>query len=768
MDNLKAELKALKRTINEPEPENTDAVDFYELYNALTIKRSGMEEHKPLSTVAHYKNDQFSMVIAGYFNLCCALYKARFGDLKKKQGGQKTRLDASLTEFLYMLGERESPEVVEVVSKFIQERMSKNTLRNNQFPLSVSYSQEDSIIAKVETLLPTRSVVRMYLEYFYKIVYPFFPYVDRKAFDAKVFSIVVAPAEDSPISLKIDDRFDLIIISILLIIMRLTHISLPPSFNDQIFNRYPINTEYISEALAILSLFKITRKTKLALVQALFYLRLYLMYAPEDGDGSELTQSQTLFSMIVQSAYTIGLNRDASNHTQMNFDKDHANLWRRIWLGILEVDRTVSTLAGHICLVQNLNSYKVDFPHLDEADLPLDRAIVEEYQRSEKLLKMYYDLGNMVNNIASSPRVCEIMDLLKRMQVYVQINYSILDMRRLSESAEAEKDMVNFNNSKKIMHNFILRGLQLAVFQSLSLHYESMKHQDSSKMKEFFQLNLQITIEVSNLSYKLLTNQYADYVDANHRFYLNRYIENVFQRSMNSLISLIIRLYHSLDLLSRGIGLSELIPTLTDTVDITFRVLSGMNVLMQNALGIRYYQAFKMSLKYKFYVRSLRKEGYKCIRDTIDFINAKFLDDPIARLNMLQRIDLKMSPATALIELDSMNQLVNTSTSFLESLGEMMQTAEILNDEMLSSEDIIWEPSFKALPQTELRGATPIDDATLLRGLGVDELDPATGHDTQDTSGLINLDQLLTVNGPLDFEQLLRRSDENYEWLSKL
>lgn len=763
---LRAQIQSLQSSVVGSHELDTDTVDFYELYNALHTKRSSMEEHKPLCSVTHYKKDQFSAVLSGYFNLCCALFKAKYGDLKKKQESQKTRLDASLTEFLYLLGERESPEVVEVVSKFIQERMPKNDQNNNiSFLLPNKHTKgTDTILSHVQSLLPTLGVIKLYLNRFYQFIYPYFPFVDKKVLNERIFTILRAQDDESAVSIVIDDKFDMLSLAQLLIILRMVHIAQPSCTKDVVLKQNPISAELIGSAVTIISLFKITRKTKLSVIQTLILLRLYLLYAPEDGDGSELTQSQTLFAMIVQSAYAIGLNRDASNHPQMDFDKDLSNLWRRVWYGILDIDRVISTLAGHICCIQNLHSYNVEFPIVDETDSLIDREVTEEYRRSEPLLKMYYDLSNMVNNLANSPRVCDLLDLLNRMEVYVNINYSLETMQPLVESTSDAADVTNFINSKRFLHQFQVYSFKLAVYQSLTLHYESLEYQDPKKSREFLVKNLEAAQNVTNIACKFLMNQYNNYVDSDHKFYLNRFIENVFQRAMNTLISLLIRLYHASDLMSRSIG-NNSEALVGEITELTFRIASGVNVLVQNTLGTKYYQAFKTSLKYKFYIRSLRSEGYKCIRDTIEFIDDKFLDDPAARLTMLLRIDLTLGTSTALKQLDSMNYLITSSREFLLQVKNIVSGFDILEDKSLSNEQVIWEPSFKQLSLNEIRGVQTVDDATLLRGLGVGEFLP---REVEQTSNSLNLGQLLTVNGPVRFDDLFKTNEEYDDWLSRL
>lgn len=765
--------------------ENNDKVDFYELYNSLIIKRSGMEEHKPLSSLAHYKKDQYVMIMVGYFNLCATLYKAKYGDHKRKTGNKKTRLDASLTEFLYLLGERESPEVVEVVSKFIKERVPKNHTKNNHFP-NVGEEKDpdiqDNVKRMAERLLPPKRIIRLLLDRFYKYVYPYFPFIDKTFFDDRLFnSILVSNDLDSPITVIIEEKFDFVLLANFLIILRMTYIGLPPvsalSDKEKILMSYPISTECIATALSALSIFKIMRKTKLTIVQALMYFRMYCNFAPEDGDGGELTQSQILFGSIVQSAYTIGLNRDASRHSQMNFDKEYANLWRRLWLGILETDRFFSTIAGHLPLIQNLNSYEIRFPDSLPTDTKLDAAMTDDLKRSQRILKLYYDLANMVNNLTSAPRVSDLTDLLRQMNVYVNINYSCNGMVPLASVPEDEYDAVNFNNNKRLQHTLQSMGLSLAVYHALSVHYESTQNQNIPKLKEYTTHLLRTTVSLSNILYKFLSNGFRGYIDENHKYFLLRYSENMLQRVINSFIGILTRCYHTVDLISRGIGSDELIRPIHDTINVTFRAASGMNVLMQNTLGTKYYQAFKTSLKYKFYLRSLRKDGYKCIRDTMQFLNQKFPDDPMSRLSLLQRLDLKMRPQTVLQELDTMNCFVNCSPTEIHHWMSIIQESAILNDQVLSSEQIIWEPSFKTLPMYDLRG-TDVTSTTpginMVHGMDM-PFTPGMSSDIMSTDvssiGMMNLDEALNLDGQglnMDYTDFMKDSAGNTDWLFKL
>lgn len=60
--------------------------------------------------------------------------------------------------------------------------------------------------------------------------------------------------------------------------------------------------------------------------QALLLYHYYLKDSPEDGDGLSLTNSQLITGFIMQSALSMGLNRDPSNFIHFEGNIRTANL----------------------------------------------------------------------------------------------------------------------------------------------------------------------------------------------------------------------------------------------------------------------------------------------------------------------------------------------------------------------------------------------------------------------------------------------------------
>ncbi|KAH3684209.1 hypothetical protein WICPIJ_004852 [Wickerhamomyces pijperi] len=673
-----------------PDDSYNETVDFYD-YNTLTFKRSCMEEEKPLSSSSHAKRDPYLLLMQGYSNLCNTLFKSKFGDLKRKPKNKKSRLDASLTEFLLLLGESKTPEINTVVENFIQARSEKHI-----FPNVGNSNDLDLLKTQIESLLPNKSVLKLYFERFKEVLYPFFPFVDLKFFEDRIFNEIVngGNQQDSKITLIIEDKFDIIHLATFLIILRLTYISLPDSDQGELL-RTPISPEFITKALYCISRFNTMRKTKLPLIQVLLYLKIYFNYSPEDGDGSKLGQSYILFGDIVSSSFVAGINRDPSNSSQLSYDGDFSNLIRRVWHGILEIDRIYSPISGNLCLIQE-DSYKVLLPQLVAGeDSEIEIEIANEYKKSRRLLKLFCDLSKLINNVAKPPNVLEILKITAAMKSYLNINYNLRSMKPLKGEPKDKQKTHNFQNSKTLLYNLQANSLILSVYQNLSLIYETNDHFDVNKWKNFQFKALELAMELYNIIYKLLKHGYQDFVDRDHYFYLNRYIENTVQRVLNTLFSMLIRLYHSEDLIARGVAPPEKSSVIEELTSLTFKIAAGLNTLMQSTLGSKYYQAFKSSFRYKFLLRSLNKDGYKCIRNTASFINERFPSDPGKKYLMLRKLELRSNPKNVLNELDNSNIFITLSNPELSDLLNILKSCEILNDPFYSMDDLIWTTSFK-------------------------------------------------------------------------
>lgn len=752
-----------------------DTIDFYQSYNSLTIKRSCMEDHKPLCSSAIVKKDHYLSLVAGYFFLCSVLRKV--SKVKGAHPRKNKQIDSSLSMCLELLGENESPFLKEIISRFAQERFHSDDPKSLLFPLSslTNISKPlyiNELKCDIEKMLPPKSVISLYLNRFFKYIYPFFPVVGEVFYKTRMLNLILkSQTEDSSIELNIEDKFDFAFVATLLIFLRFSYISIgiPTTADDSILLENPISPHFITAAQTALSQFKLMRKTKLHIVQALYYLRSYLSFAPEDGDGQELNQSQILLGTLIQSAFSMGMNRDAEHYTHLNKYYGYRNLWRKMWISILEMDRVGAVLSGQSCIVQNINSYEMKFPELRKEETAVEHAIVDEMQREQRLYLLYLDLSNEVNNMGPPTKVADVLSTLKQMYTYVTLNYSLDNLTLWNKSNE---DVANYKNSRALKHNLITRSLSLLIYQNLALNYESKEHYDLTKYQHFQSLVIETAVELSNILTKYLGDDYNDFIDPNYHFYLNRIVENATTRVINAFIAILSRLYHTKDLLIKAFNTSDtiIIRSINDLTSIVFRVTNAINTLLQKKLGKDHYPAFKTSLMNKFFLRSLKKDGFKCINDTIKFLKDSTNEQDDVKPQMIAKMEYEQGFSRDVLKnLNNMNAFIDYSIQDFKNLFKIVEISYILKDEELSSERALWGASFSGgSDNIDLRNVGNLNNTTgvnnnnpMLQNFHIGNNNnllspnpapsPASGIDS--SMGLVNLDQILSGD-VLDFESL--------------
>lgn len=247
------------------------------------------------------------------------------------------------------------------ILKARQERnIQKQNLNRTTLPLGLTFydgqiDRELQLIEKIQVVLPKKRVVWKLIYRYFTWVYSYMPFLDEEYFRRDVARIIGPQSlEDKPIKeLKIEKKLDLATVGILLIVLRLAYLSLfsnNSSLNEQILSsndpspeiqeskylmQNPININTIDVAQLCLDQFQVFRRTNFTVMQLTLYLRLYHTYAPEDGDGADGGDSQVLNAILLQMAYTLGLNREPDEQCK---DLKINNLSRKIWSYLLMSD----------------------------------------------------------------------------------------------------------------------------------------------------------------------------------------------------------------------------------------------------------------------------------------------------------------------------------------------------------------------------------------------------------------------------------------------
>lgn len=245
----------------------------------------------------------------------------------------------------------------------IQEAISKNDPSENNSLVNqrLDYSQT---MAKICELLPPKRVICMFIEKFFKRIYPVIPILDESTFKSHMnymLSLGFNTDTEEVTHIRMNKLADFCNLGILVIILRITWSSLP--VNGCRIDLGPQNTSFFmphsttasatqakeesmlanyptsGEALTLIreNLIKFDQissvsnsNVNLTTVQFAIFYRLYLMCWSNDssgngkttnshnGDSQDNESHQVLFSSIVQMAFSCGLHRDPDNFPQLN------------------------------------------------------------------------------------------------------------------------------------------------------------------------------------------------------------------------------------------------------------------------------------------------------------------------------------------------------------------------------------------------------------------------------------------------------------------
>ncbi|CAR30911.1 ZYRO0E05412p [Zygosaccharomyces rouxii] len=245
----------------------------------------------------------------------------------------------------------------------IQEAISRNEPAERNAPVDqkLDYSQT---MARLCELLPPKRIICMFIEKFFKQIYPVIPILDESTFKNHMnymLSLGVNTETDNVKHIRMNKLADFCNLGILVIILRLTWWSLPVngckidlgSHNPSFFMPHATTASVTqakeeamlanyatpAEALTLVreNLIKFDQissvsnsNVNLTTVQFSIFYKLYLMCWSNDsggngkaansnnGDNQDNESHQVLFSSIAQMAFSCGLHRDPDNFPQLN------------------------------------------------------------------------------------------------------------------------------------------------------------------------------------------------------------------------------------------------------------------------------------------------------------------------------------------------------------------------------------------------------------------------------------------------------------------
>lgn len=371
----------------------------------------------------------------------------------------------------------------------------KALLNKHALPLGLTVydgrlDRELQLIEKIEVVLPKKRVLWKLIHRFFQSMYTYMPFIDEDYFRQDLERIIGPQSfEDVSIAhIKIEKKLDLATVGILLIILRLAYLSLfsnNSSLNEFILNnahpnkenmlvqylmKNPININTIDVASLCLDQFQVLRRSNFTVLQLALFLRLYHTYAPEDGDGADGGDSQVLNSVLIQSAFSLGMNREPD---EQYTDPKMNHLIRKIWIFLVASDLHLSYSFGNPITIGDMH-YDINPPACDPGSENL-RDKAKDWASTNRLnwcLKLSPKLRNILQcalNIkgrTALPKLCEDISEFE-LNLHSDIG-SINDFIVCTGMDELEVA----NRNMKVKVYLALKSFLISIFFHLYLHYE--------------------------------------------------------------------------------------------------------------------------------------------------------------------------------------------------------------------------------------------------------------------------------------------------------
>lgn len=477
-------------------------------------------------------------------------------------------------------------------------------------------------------ILPKKAIIWLHINRFFRLLYPFFPYLDELQFRDKVRQIFGGQEFDNTKAtlLNLTGRMDNAYIGILCLLLRLSYLSLisnDKKSNQEIIDletdntellevqlmlTSPIGIEFVDFARNCLNEYQVCNRSNLVVLQLLVFMRIYMELSPEDSEGPARDLYQVNNGVLLQMAYLIGLNREPDKMADALNDPRTNNVRRKIWTFIQFRD-AVNSLKFGSPFISAAFASDTKFPFLDSTNRNcetegIDEIVHRSFQPLAKLLPLMKNAIRNVLQIDKGTLIVELLQNLNQLEVYLFENYgTIKDFNRIYLD----------NNPRlieKLLHLPYYVPIQifiLSVYFRLYLYYEHT----NNLLAFFYCKKLLVIITQECLPFT------SDMLDKPHAFFgyacqlvLNPQVEYFLHRLVGFLGAFTVRLGNQIVAAkTRGVEHEPRYMKLK----FFMRVLSRSSkacLLGIHKLNHRYCYAWRIATTFTYIVRLLVSEGF--------------------------------------------------------------------------------------------------------------------------------------------------------------
>lgn len=517
------------------------------------------------------------------------------------------------------------------VKSTYESNWARETLRIENF----CEKNEDKLVELISTSLPKRKVIWTLIRIFFSQVYPFVPILDEIAFKEEITRILGPESSaDEPVKeVKVESRIDFAHIATLLILLRLTYISLltnsmlfdeKSTNKEQIIDRSeeikyillnPVSIGAISLAQCCLGQFDILRYDSFEVLQSYLFMAIYKVYAPEESDAGDGADFVLFRGLLTQMGYSIGLNLEPSKYPELFRNKKSNNLNRKVWFFLKCYDILQGSQLGNAPFID------AKYSDISEPFFSPEASNIKDIE-CEKRIHMSLDIQKEVHRkvkrildvttpVSSSVSVAYLTELISDFESKLYRTFGVLS--DYCFPCKESKEPYNFCKIAFCRDYLYLRAFTLTLLFYLFLYYERIK----SKELSFFYLRKIIKIIVQEIfpaSYELSYNNSVNFGDTSDLI-LNPGFLQMMHRCILILIALLLRVNKNNQLLSNSYSAD---PSLAEDMDFVSKSskMKEFLTLIERILEILIIRSSKLSGTYYFAWRSAKINGliFKVVR----------------------------------------------------------------------------------------------------------------------------------------------------------
>lgn len=407
-------------------------------------------------------------------------------------------------------------------------QVAKSKINERALALGLTFyeggiDKELALIDKIELVLPKKKVLWKLITRFFSNLYPLLPFLDEDDFRDTIAKYIGRESYDEEtVLVKIVRKMDFAYLGTLLVVLRLSYLSLFTNSYDVNQNNFasqdtsqsaqeiryllsnPVSIDAIDIADLCLEQFDIMKTLKLPLLQFALFLRIYRVYSPEDGEGSDDTSSSAFTNNIIEMSYVMGLNREVETIPEKELDDEKTNnLCRKIWYYLIILDFN-NSLSNGVPLSIATNSYDTKLPYYkvgneNVRDVELELIALRGYLRIPSIVGIVEDILNViaeVKNYFPLPDLTHKLDKfeLENLTTYKKLytNYSYTPVNNDADYRAFES---NFFKIKLGMIYCFLNTFLINIYIHLYNFYETKGHVELS----FFYMKKSLFIAIHEI-----------------------------------------------------------------------------------------------------------------------------------------------------------------------------------------------------------------------------------------------------------------------------